>query len=525
MAQIEELFKAVGDGQSAIDLRYSVYIGAAESSTSGQKKIIKKRTSAALGLIALAVAAMFAEPGAAQPTVVPSGTIARGSATSTENAAALYPRAAIKVNNPASADRTQISLTWEVWAPVANVAVVMMAGHQEVMNQPNVTLTPASTGGFGSGPQTVELSSLANVGNAFVIGLNQVEVEVKIPNGVSSSALASFVLPGIYASIPIPPRAEQATYVVWRLVELIPQTPPDPSAVSISVGLAGQDIYPTAAATTTINNSYQKYFPDSAHRDLFGWFGDTGANAQSFLIPPVDPLHGAAGLALDAAGVPAAFTITATVTDTNAASAFPLSVGPFSVTVSPVVAGLIPQFPVTFSAETLLNQSGNRSMKTSISIHQDGQIIAQTVTHNGIQLTGYHGCVYIALYDQNSSDTDPPFYETASQSFGIDGAFIAGTSDRTDNWSAQITPPVTVNLIGNVVIAHYECPSDPHRDWNSWAAPLYSLIDEGAKVWNIYKGSSSGGGNGGNNVAGSSAQSSNSGSSSPSSSGSTPPSH
>ena len=55
------------------------------------------------------------------------------------------------------------------------------------------------------------------------------------------------------------------------------------------------------------------------------------------------------------------------------------------MTLSPVVAGLIPQFPVTFSPETFLNPpANNRSMKTSISIHQDWQIGAQTVTHDGI---------------------------------------------------------------------------------------------------------------------------------------------
>jgi hypothetical protein len=106
---------------------------------------------------------------------------------------------------------------------------------------------------------------------------------------------------------------------------------------------------------------------------------------------------------------------------------FPLAVGPFSVTLSPVVAGLIPQFPVTFSAETFLNPpDNNRSMKTSISIHQDGQIGAQTVTHNGIQLTGYKGCVFLALYNQNASSNSHYFYATEPQRFGIDSAFIAG---------------------------------------------------------------------------------------------------
>src|SRR5262249_39841557 len=148
-----------------------------------------------------------------------------------------------------------------------------------------------------------------------------------------------------------------------------------------------------------------------------------------------------------------------------------LTVGPFSVTVTPVVAGLIPLFPVTFSTETFLNPpDNNRSMKTSISIHQDGQIVAQTVAHNGIQLTGYQACVYVALYDPNGSSTGaPPFHETEPQSIGIDGAFWAGTSDKTLFWSAQVTPPVTVNLIGTVVIVQYTCPNDPHRDWNSWA--------------------------------------------------------
>src|SRR5262249_48662783 len=154
------------------------------------------------------------------------------------------------------------------------------------------------------------------------------------------------------------------------------------------------------------------------------------------------------------------------------------------------------------------------SMKTSISIHQDGQIVAQTLTHNGIQLIGYQACVFVALYDQNGLATGtPPFYTTDPQRFGIDGAFFAGTSDRADTWNAQIAPPVTVNLIGTVVIAQYTCPNDPHRDWNSWSAPLFSLVDEGAKAWNIYKGASSGSGgsgggsSGGNNIPGSGAQS------------------
>jgi hypothetical protein len=377
------------------------------------------------------------------------------------------------------------------------------------MDKPNVALTAVASGGFDSGPQTIQLSALANVGNAFMIGLNQMELDVKTPDGVSGSALASFVLPGTYASVPIPPRAEQQIYVIWRVVELIPQDPPDASTISIAVSLAGQQIYPTQSATTTINNCYKKYFPDSAHRDQFGWFGDCGE--QSFLIPAITDFLTPAALALDAAGLPATFTVTATVADTNRAAAFPLTVGPFSVTVSPTVAGLIPQFPITISQEDFLNPEKNRSMKTAISIHQDGQIVAQTTVHNGIQLAGYQGCVYVALYDQ-SADSDPaalPFYQTASQAFGIDGAFIAGTPDRSITWTAQITPPVTVNLIGTVAIAQYTCPNDPHRDWTSWSAPLFSVIDEGAKAWSVYKGAS--GSNAGNNVSGSGAQNTNTG--------------
>jgi len=106
------------------------------------------------------------------------------------------------------------------------------------------------------------------------------------------------------------------------------------------------------------------------------------------------------------------------VADKNPGAGFPLAVGPFSVTLSPVVAGLIPQFPVTFSAETFLNPPDNyRSIKTSISIHQDGQIVAQTVTHNGIELTGYKRCVFLALYDQNASSNCDYFYATAPTAF------------------------------------------------------------------------------------------------------------
>lgn len=481
----------------------------------------------ALSLSVMILGATFAIPAAAQPAV----TITRSGATVGATAAVTkrllnLPTATIKVNNAALGDRNQISLTWEVWAPSPNVAVTLSAGHQVVMDNPNVALTAVANGGFGSGPQTIQLSTLANVGNAFVIGLNQMEVDVKTPDGVGGSAVASFVLPGTYASIPIPPRAEQQIYVIWRVVELIQQDPPDTSTIAISVSLAGQQIYPTPTASTTINSCYKKYFPDLAHRDQFGWFGDCGE--QSFLIPGIVDFTSSAALALDAAGSPAAFTITATVADTNRAAAFPLAVGPFSVTVSPTVAGLIPQFPITISQEDFLNPEKNRSMKTGLSIHQNGQIVAQTTLHNGIQLTGYQGCVYVALYDQNAN-SDPnglPFYQAATQAFGIDGAFIAGTPDRNVTWTAQITPPVTVNLIGTVAIAQYTCPNDPHRDWNSWSAPLFSVIDEGAKAYALYKaasgsgGSGGGGGSGGNNVSGSGANNTSagqkSGSSSPS---------
>jgi hypothetical protein len=471
----------------------------------------------ALGSSVLSFATTFATPAAAQPAPGVGDRVLNPPIVSSVGVGQRLlglPTATIKVNNAATGDRSQISLTWEAWSQSQNVTVVLSVGHQVVMTKSNIALTPVATGGFGSGPQTTLLSAFAYVGNAFVIGLNQVEVEVTTPNGVSGTAVASFVLPGMYSSIPLPPRAEQSVYLIWRLVEMIPQDPPDASTITLSASLAGQKIYPAPTGSTTVNNCYKKYFPDSAHRDQFGWFGDCGE--QSFLIPAPDPLNSPAGLALDAAGSPATFTITATVTDTNPAAAFPLAVGPFSVTVSPVVAGMIPQFPVSFATETFLNPEQNRSMKTAVSVHQDGKIVGQTTTHNGIQLTGYRGCVYIALYDENATETDPPYWQMdPPQMFGIDGAFFAGTKDRTDAWSVQITPPVAVNLIGTLVIAQYTCPNDPHRDWNLWSAPLFSLVDEGAKAYALYKGvAGSGNSQNGNNVQGSPAQNSNTSSSS-----------
>src|SRR5262249_26354370 len=156
-------------------------------------------------------------------------------------------------------------------------------------------------------------------------------------------------LPGMYASIPIPPRPGQQIYTIWRLVELIQQNPPDESEISLSVSLAGEKIYPPPTGGTPIKNCYKKYIPDSAHRDQFGNFADCGE--QSFLIAPPDPVTSAAGQALDAAGTPATFTLTAAVADTNRNNPFPLAVGPFSVTVAPIVAGLVPQFPVTVSSD------------------------------------------------------------------------------------------------------------------------------------------------------------------------------
>ena len=391
----------------------------------------------------------------------------------------------VKINNWSTGAVGQMSITWEANAATnAPLAVRITSNNVTLYNNPNVALA-AQAGSYDTGPQTIPLSSLMNVGGAFVVGLNTAHITASQATG-GYEASATFVLPAMQANMPNAPMPETAMSLSWRLIELLPQDPPDSSVIAINVSTPGQTIYPAnGAAPALLPSCYGKFFPDSTNSNVHGWYSDCGP--QPLQIPALDPLS-AAGQLLDNAGFPVPMTITATVTDTNAQSAFPLHLAPFAVQIMPIAAGMIPQFPVNFERKDSLTSSGARTMDTTISIHQDGTIVGTTHTVNAVQLDGFHGCVAVKLFDKNALSTgnppaSPPFWTNyPGERFGVDGVLL-GTHDRTDTWSVKISPPVTANLISFVEIYQYLCPNSATQDFKNWFSPIQQSADEITKIY------------------------------------------
>jgi len=393
----------------------------------------------------------------------------------------------VKINNYATGAPSQISITWEASSNTnAPLSVTLTSNNVTIYSNNNVSLAPRGIG-YDSGPQTIPLSSLMNIGGAFVVGLNTVQIAASQPTG-GYTASATFVLPVMQATMPNAPVAETPMNLGWRLVELLPQDPPDSSVISLNVMAAGQTIYPAlGAASVQVPSCYNQFHPDSTNSRVHGWYSDCGM--QSIQIQAPD-YRSPAGLQIDAAGGSVPMTVTATVTDTNGQSAFPLHVGPFPVQITPIAAGQVPQFPITVERKDFLTSSGARWMDTTVTIHQDGSISGQTRTVNAVQFDGYHGCVALRLFDKNGLATgNPPPANAAplwtnnpGQRYGVDGASL-GMHDRTDVWSAQISPGVLSNLISYVEIYHYLCPNSAAQDFKNWFGPIQQSADEVTKVY------------------------------------------
>jgi hypothetical protein len=105
----------------------------------------------------------------------------------------------------------------------------------------------------------------------------------------------------------------------------------------------------------------------------------------------------------------------------------------------PEGGGVSPQFPITASQDNNFPGSGG-FMHTDVTVYASGLLNAVTHTWEVTDLRGFRGAVAVTLLDADYSNP----WTTPTQNFGVDGRLI-GTSDRTDDWSANVPASVLAN--------------------------------------------------------------------------------
>ncbi len=113
--------------------------------------------------------------------------------------------------------------------------------------------------------------------------------------------------------------------------------------------------------------------------------------------------------------------------------------------------------------------------RTASGGHVDVTTRTRTITMFG----GFHGGVNIIFYDAAGI----PRGQTDTHVFGVDGTWI-GRSDRTDYWSADLTPDVA-NATTGIAIFHFWSPSsiqDQIAKAVAIAKPIVDLIADVIKL-------------------------------------------
>jgi hypothetical protein len=141
-------------------------------------------------------------------------------------------------------------------------------------------------------------------------------------------------------------------------------------------------------------------------------------------------------------------------------------------TALPTADSVHPRFPIIVSQEDSFAGSGGH-MHTDVNISSSGALGAVTRTWEDTHLRGFRGAVAVAVWDQNMT---AKLWVSSTQLYGVDGSLF-GTSDRTDNWAAQI-PQNDLPQIRKITIIQQWNPKDVFNDINAWLGGLNSLSSQ-----------------------------------------------
>lgn len=132
--------------------------------------------------------------------------------------------------------------------------------------------------------------------------------------------------------------------------------------------------------------------------------------------------------------------------------------------------GAVPVFPITASRDDNFPGSGGY-MHTDVAIYASGLINAVTHTWEVTDLRGFRGDVAIVLLDENQLS----IYVTPTQRYGVDGRWI-GTSDRWDNWSANVPGDILQKAHYLAIIQKWD--PDVVGDIGRWLQGLGNIAQE-----------------------------------------------
>ena len=136
---------------------------------------------------------------------------------------------------------------------------------------------------------------------------------------------------------------------------------------------------------------------------------------------------------------------------------------------------VVPKFPIQMSQDDSFPGSGG-VMQTQVTVYSSGLLNAVTHTHEMTMLRGFKGAVAVAVLDQNKAK----LWVSPTQQYGVDGS-VFGTSDRTDNWSANIPSEILPQIRYLAIIQQWN-PNNVFNDIQTWLNGISNVATQLANI-------------------------------------------